>query len=67
MASATRYTFDMTEEPQKPVERPEDKAGYGVDRAQIRALLALTPAERLENFVASAQNVAKLIASARFK
>ncbi len=67
MASAPRYTFGMTEERQEPVERPEDKPGYGVDRTHMRALLELTPAERLEIFVASAQNVAKLVASARFK
>ena len=56
----------MTEEPQKKVERPEEKPGYGVDRSQIRRLLELTPEERLEVFVASARNVAELVVSARF-
>ena len=56
----------MPEEPQEKVERPEEKPGYGVDRSQIRRLLELTPEERLEVFVASARNVAELVASARF-
>jgi hypothetical protein len=42
-------------------ERPsEHKPGYGVDRTQIRALLALTPEKRVEIFVASARNVAAI-------
>ena len=66
MARSPSYTFCMTEQLREPVERPEDKPGYGVDRTQIRALLELTPAERLEIFVASARNVAEFVASARF-
>jgi len=56
----------MNEEPQQPVERPEDKPGYGVDRTQIRALLELSSSERLEIFVASARNVTELLRDARF-
>ncbi|HKR65167.1 MAG TPA: hypothetical protein VJZ00_15660 [Thermoanaerobaculia bacterium] len=57
----------MDEQPQEPVStRPEDQPGYGVDRTQIRALLELTPAERLDLFVASARNLAEFIAKTRF-
>ncbi len=59
----------MTEEPRELEERPEEKLGekpgYGVDRSQIRRLLALSPEERLVVFVDSARNVAELVAGAR--
>ena len=37
--------------------------GYGVDRTQIRELLRLTPEGRLQVAVASANNLARLLAS----
>jgi hypothetical protein len=55
----------MTQRRQESAEQPEAKPGVGVDRSQIRRLLALTPQERLEVFVASARNVAQFVASAR--
>ena len=55
----------MSERPEGKVEQPEQKLGSGVDRSQIRRLLDLTPDERLQLFVASARNVAQLVASAR--
>ncbi|MEO6258701.1 MAG: hypothetical protein ABIP63_00045 [Thermoanaerobaculia bacterium] len=55
----------MPERPEGKVEQPEQKPGSGVDRSQIRRLLDLTPDERLKLFVASARNVAELVASAR--
>ena len=55
----------MSERPEGKVERTEQKPGAGVDRSQIRRLLDLTPDERLQLFVASAENVAQLVASAR--
>jgi hypothetical protein len=57
----------MKEQLQEPVERPEYKPGDGVDRTQIRALLELTPAERLKTFVASARNVAEMLANMRLR
>jgi hypothetical protein len=54
-------------EPQ--VEHPgpqiEQKPGTGVDRTLIRNMLALTPAERVKVLVASARNLAELLARAR--
>lgn len=55
----------MTRRRQEPDKQPEMKPGFGVDRSQIRRLLALTPQQRLELFVASARNVAQFAASAR--
>jgi transcriptional regulator with XRE-family HTH domain len=38
----------------------EPKAGYGVDRTQIRAMLALTPADRLRLLTADARSLMAL-------
>ena len=55
----------MSDRPEAKAESVEQKPGAGVDRSQIRRLLDLTPDERLQLFVASARNVAQLVASAR--
>lgn len=55
----------MSDRPEAKAESPEQKPGAGVDRSQIRRLLDLTPDERLQLFVASARNVAEMVASAR--
>jgi hypothetical protein len=55
----------MEQQQEQEIERPEEKPGYGVDRAQIRALLALTPAERLRVAVAASQNLAKFLSRIR--
>lgn len=41
------------------------KPGEGVDRTQIRKLLAVSPAERLRMLVVEARNVAAFVAAAR--
>ena len=38
----------------------EEKAGYGVDRTQIRALLSLSPAQRLRLLTADARSLQAL-------
>ena len=38
----------------------EPRAGYGVDRSQIRALLALTPTERIRLLVGDARSLRAL-------
>jgi hypothetical protein len=43
----------------------EPRLGEGVDRTQIRERLALTPEERFLSFVASANAVEHLLASAK--
>jgi len=58
-------TLDAMEQQAQEIERREDQPGYGVDRAQIRALLALTPAERLRVAVAASQNLAKFLSKIR--
>lgn len=45
----------------------EPVLGEGVDRSQIAELLKLSPEERLRTFVASANNVEALLASAKRK
>lgn len=40
--------------------RVEDVPGYGVDRTQMRELLKLTPAERLDRLESSAAGLAEL-------
>jgi len=55
----------MTDSPEDP--DPPDIDEAGVDRAQIRALLALTPAERLrrmEDFIDSLQQIRPAASSA---
>ena len=55
----------MSDRPEAKAESPEQRPGAGVDRSQIRRLLDLTPDERLQRFIASARNVAEMVASAR--
>lgn len=55
----------MGEQLQGKNKEGQSKPGEGVDRTQIRRLLQLTPGERLEVFIASARNVAELVAGAR--
>ena len=43
----------------------EQEAGTGVDRTLIRNMLRLTPAERAKVVIASARNLAELLAKAR--
>lgn len=43
----------------------EQKPGTGVDRTQIRAMLALTPADRAELIVDAARKLAEILAYAR--
>lgn len=52
----------MAEQPQSP---EEQKPGYGVDRTQIRELLALTPAERLKYMAEAARNLEALMVKMR--
>jgi hypothetical protein len=44
----------------------DQKPGAGVDRTTIRALLQLTPAERLKRMVDETRNVQEFFAKLRF-
>lgn len=45
----------------------QDKPGTGVDRSQIRAMLSVTPAERLKMLVQEARNLDALFVNLRRK
>jgi len=52
-------------EPTAAVE--EQKPGTGVDRTQIRRLLAVSPAERVRMLVVESRNVTALLAKMRLR
>ena len=55
----------MSDQQQQNAPDEKQKPGYGVDRTQIRQLLALTPAERLRVMVESSRNMAALLTKIR--
>jgi|GEM_PF-3471223 len=55
----------MAEQPQQQLPPEEQKPGYGVDRTQIRELLALTPSERMKYMAEAARNLEVLMEKLR--